>query len=113
MVRLVLINTHKYYRLLRGLVVSLVLLNAIDGILTIFWINTGRFTEANPLMNIPISSHPVLFMLVKMLLVSLGTILLWRNRDHAFAAISIFFCFTVYCFVLTFHFSALNIVLAG
>ena len=108
-----LIDTHRYYRLLRGLVISLVLLNALDGILTIFWIETAGFTEANPLMNIPISKHPVLFMSVKMLLVCLGTILLWRNRDHPFAAISIFFCFTVYCFVLTFHFSALNIVLAG
>ena len=113
MVRLVLIGTHKHYRLLRALVISLVLLNALDGILTIFWIETGGFTEANPLMNVLISNHPVLFISVKMLLVCLGIILLWRNRNHAFAVISIFLCFTVYCFVLTFHFSALNIVLAG
>ena len=113
MVRLVLIGTHKYYRLLRTLVISLVLLNALDGILTIFWIETGRFIEANPLMNVLISNHPVLFISVKMLLVCLGAILLWRNRDHAFAVISIFLCVTVYCFVMTFHFSALNIVLAG
>ena len=106
-----LIGTREHYLWLRGIVGSLVLLNALDGVLTIFWIETGRFTEANPLMDILISNNPVLFISVKMLLVCLGIILLWRYRDRAMAVASIFICFTAYCYVLTFHVSALNIVL--
>jgi len=107
------IGTREHYLWIRGAVGSLVLLNALDGVLTIFWIETGRFTEANPLMDILLSNSPVLFISVKMLLVCLGIILLWRYRDRAMAVASIFFCFTAYCYVLTFHFNALNIVLAA
>lgn len=105
------IGTREHYRWLRGIVIALVLLNAIDGVLTIVWIETGRFTEVNPLMDLLLSTNPVLFISVKMLLVCLGIVLLWRYRDSGFAVISIFFCFTAYCYVLTFHFNALNIVL--
>ena len=105
------IGTREHYRWLRGIVISLVLLNAVDGVLTIMWIETGRFTEANPLMDMLLSTHPVLFISVKMLLVCLGILLLWRRRDNVLAVISIFVCFSAYCYVLTFHFNALSIVL--
>ena len=105
------IGTREHYRWLRGIVISLVLLNAVDGVLTIIWIETGQFTEANPLMDMLLSTHPVLFISVKMLLVCLGILLLWRRRDNAFAVVSIFVCFSAYCYVLTFHFNALSIVL--
>ena len=62
-------------------------------------------------MDLLLSTNPVLFISVKMLLVCLGIVLLWRCRDSGFAVISIFFCFTAYCYVLTFHFNALNILL--
>jgi len=112
--RLMLIGTREHYRWLRGIVISLVLLNALDGILTIIWIETGRFSETNPLMDLLLSTNPVLFISVKMLLVCLGVVLLWRYRDNAFAVVSIFFCFTAYCYALTVHFNAFNILmLAG
>ncbi|MCB1869355.1 MAG: hypothetical protein KDI43_12745 [Gammaproteobacteria bacterium] len=102
------IGTREHYRWLRGMVIALVMLNAIDGVLTIVWIETGRFTEANPLMDLLLTNDPVLFISVKMLLVCLGILLLWRCRDSGLAVISIFFCFTAYCYVLTFHFDAFN-----
>ena len=102
------IGTREHYRWLRGMVIALVMLNAIDGVLTIVWIETGRFTEANPLMDLLLTNDPVLFISVKMLLVCLGIVLLWRCRDSGLAVISIFFCFTAYCYVLTFHFDAFN-----
>ncbi|MCB1751255.1 MAG: hypothetical protein KDI74_05980 [Gammaproteobacteria bacterium] len=105
------IGTREHYRWLRGIVIGLIMLNAIDGVLTIVWIETGRFTEANPLMDMLLNTNPVLFISVKMALVCLGTVLLWRCRDSGLAVISIFFCFTAYCYVLTFHFNAFNIVL--
>ena len=107
---LMLIGTREHYRWLRGMVVALILLNAIDGVLTIVWIETGHFSEANPLMGLLLSANPVLFISVKMLLVCLGIMLLWRYRDSVLAVISIFFCFSVYCYVLTFHINAWNIV---
>lgn len=111
MVEVMVIGTREHYRWLRGIVNALVLLNAIDGVLTIVWIETGHFIETNPLMDLLLSTNPVLFISVKMLLVCLGIVLLWRCRDSGFAVISIFFCFTAYCYVLTFHFNALNILL--
>ena len=102
------IGTREHYRWLRGMVIALVMLNAIDGVLTIVWVETGRFTEANPLMDLLLTNDPVLFISVKMLLVCLGILLLWRCRDSGLAVISIFFCFTAYCYVLTFHFDAFN-----
>ncbi len=111
MVGLMVIGTREHYRWLRGMVFSLVVLNAVDGILTIVWIETGRFTEANPLMEMLLSANPVLFISVKMLLVCLGIVLLWRYRDNAMAVVSIFLCFTAYCYAMTIHFNALNIVM--
>lgn len=82
------IGTREHYRWLRGMVIALVMLNAIDGVLTIVWIETGRFTEANPLMDLLLTNDPVLFISVKMLLVCLGILLLWRCRDSGLAVIS-------------------------
>lgn len=91
------------------MVVTLILFNAIDGVLTIAWIETGYFIEANPLMNQLLSTNPVLFMAAKMLLVGMGLVLLWRYRDNLLAVFSIFICFSAYCYVLTAHFNVWSI----
>ena len=103
-----LIGTREHYRWLRGMVVALILFNAIDGVLTIVWVESGRFSEANPLMGLLLNTNPVLFISVKMLLVCLGIMLLWRCRNHVLAVYSILLCFTAYCIVFTFHYSAWN-----
>ncbi len=88
---------------LKGLVASLIVLNALDGILTITWVGAGMATEANPFMEPLIGMHPVLFMLVKILLVSLGAMLLWRYRHKTIAVASLYFCFTLYSLVILYH----------
>ncbi|MCB1761073.1 MAG: hypothetical protein KDI68_14985 [Gammaproteobacteria bacterium] len=98
---------------LRTVVIGLVLLNALDGILTIVWVETGYFTEANPLMDQLLQANPVLFISVKMLLVCLGILLLWRCRERSVAVASIFLCFGAYLVVMGIHLDALNILLAG
>lgn len=103
------IGTREHYRWLRAMVVTLILFNAIDGVLTIAWIETGYFIEANPLMNQLLSTNPVLFMAAKMLLVGMGLVLLWRYRDNLLAVFSIFICFSAYCYVLTAHFNVWSI----
>ncbi|MEN8177868.1 MAG: DUF5658 family protein [Pseudomonadota bacterium] len=88
---------------LKGLVISIILLNTLDGILTIGWVEMGRATEINPLMDQLISIHPVLFMAIKMLLVCLGVLLLWRFRYKTMAVASLYLCFTAYSILILYH----------
>lgn len=75
---------------------SILMLNCLDGILTIILVGTGKAVEANPLMAYLIGYHPLLFMLCKQLLVSLGAIILWRLRENFLAVVSMFAIFLVY-----------------
>jgi hypothetical protein len=93
------------YDWLRAVVAAVVVLNMLDGILTIGWIEFGRAVELNPLMDYLLGTHPVLFILIKMLLVCLGVLLLWRFRSRASAVLSIYLCFVVYSGILLYHLS--------
>ena len=86
-----------------GVVASLILLNAVDGVMTIAWIESGRATEINPLMGLLISIHPVLFMTIKMLRGCLGVLLLWRFRYKTLAVVSLYLCFTTYAILILYH----------
>ncbi len=86
----------------------LIVMNAVDGVLTILWVDSGRLTEANPMMEILLSTHPVLFMTVKLTLVCLGTLLLWRLRHLPVAIFSIFLCFAAYLSVVVYHLGIMN-----
>lgn len=81
----------------------LVILNTIDGGLTLFWVLSNHVEEANPLMANLIEIHPVLFMLVKISLVHLSSLLLWRLRSRSMVAKSTFFLVLVYGFVMCCH----------
>ncbi len=98
-----------HYKWLEGIIATVFVLNVLDGILTIIWIFTGRATESNPLMDNLIQFHPVLFIIVKMALVLLGTALLWRLRRQAMAVVAIFLAFMVYYAILIYHLSAMNL----
>lgn len=88
---------------LEGMLAVVVVLNMLDGILTIGWIQSGRAVELNPLMDYLLGTHPVLFIFTKMLLVCLGVLLLWRFRARTSAVISIYLCLTIYSGVLLYH----------
>jgi hypothetical protein len=100
MIELVSLEQHGW---LKGVVGSLLVLNMLDGVLTIAWVNLGRATEMNPLMDVLLSTHPVLFMAIKLLLVCLGVLLLWRYRTKTTAIVSIYLCFVAYAGVLLYH----------
>ncbi|MCB1859185.1 MAG: hypothetical protein KDI63_12970 [Gammaproteobacteria bacterium] len=99
------------YHWLQATVALLIIFNAIDGAFTIFWVDSGKMREANPLMDYLINTHPVLFMSVKLLLVGLGTWLLWQFKKRPAAVISIFICFAVYFSILIYHLDVMNKVL--
>jgi hypothetical protein len=88
---------------LLGVVASIFLLNALDGMLTLAWVGSGRATEFNPLMDRLLTIHPVLFMAIKMLLVCLGVLLLWRFRDRTAAVASLYLCLAAYSLILVYH----------
>ena len=90
---------------LEYMLAAVVVLNMLDGILTIGWIQFGQAIELNPLMDYLLATHPVLFIFTKMLLVCLGVLLLWRFRAKTAAVISIYLSLVVYSGVLLYHLS--------
>ena len=105
------IGTPKQFRWLKGIVATVIVLNLLDGILTMVWVLSERATEANPFMAPLIEAHPVLFIVVKMALVFLGTYLLWRLRKRALAVVAIFVAFLAYYAILLLHLRAMNLQL--
>lgn len=103
------IGTIAHFCWLRGIVKALLVLNVLDAILTIAVISSGQASEANPLMAGLVHSEPVFFAFVKILLVSLGSCLLWRLRQRASAVCAIFVAFLAYYFVLLYHLSAMDL----
>ena len=103
------VGEEKHFKWLRSIIGVVFILNVIDGVLTLVWIFTEKAEEANPLMAGLIDLHPVLFITGKMLLVLLGSLLLWKLRERPVAVISIFMVFMVYYFILLYHLKAMNL----
>lgn len=103
------IGNHQHFRWLKSIVTAVIVLNVLDGALTILWIYTGRATEANPLMHPLVHNVPTIFMIVKLGLVGCGSLLLWHFRRRRFAVICIFVGFLVYYAILVYHLNSLDI----
>lgn len=84
-------------------------LNVLDAIFTLWWVQTAQATEANPLMAAAIDAHPVVFVIVKCALVGLGSWLLWRYRRRPLAVVSIFLAFMAYYALLLLHLGAADV----
>jgi len=96
-------GTGEHFRWLRGVVVCVLLLNLADAVFTILWVHAGLAREANTLMDELVSEHEVLFVVVKLGLVSLGSWLLWHWRDRPAAVVGLFLAFLVYYGLLLWH----------
>ena len=99
------IGTATEFRWLRVIVVSIIVLNILDAVFTLFWVNAGLAKEANVLMRYLVHNHPVLFVAVKFGLVLLGTYILWRNRFNRIAVLGMFIIFLIYYALLLHHLS--------
>jgi hypothetical protein len=82
---------------------TLLVLNLIDAVLTLFWVRAGLAREANSLLRDLVNDHAVTFVVVKLGLVSLGSWFLWSRRNHAIAVVSIFISFLAYYLILLYH----------
>jgi hypothetical protein len=103
------IGTEQQFRWLEWIVRSILVLNVIDAALTLYWVSTGRATEANPLLADLVRDAPITFVLIKTTLVALGSWLLWRRRKKPLAVIGIFSVFLAYYLVLLHHLHGMNL----
>ena len=80
----------------------LFVLNYVDALFTLIWVSLGIASEANPLMEVLIHD-PVLFVFVKVVIVSLGCYLLHRYSYKRFAQWAIRVGFASYMCILGIH----------
>ena len=90
-------------KILRAIVTAVVLLNLVDAVLTLFWVHLGIAREANLLLEGVLQRSAVLFMVVKMALVSLGLVFLWRHRERRLAVFGIALAFCAYASLFVAH----------
>ena len=105
------LGTGEHYQWLGAIAKSLLVLNLLDGVFTLIWVEHFGAGELNIMMSDLIHDSALLFMFVKLTLVSLGTLFLWRNRRNSLAVISIFVAFFCYYLVLLVHLEYSSIVL--
>lgn len=87
------------------------ILNLIDGVLTIALVHGGLATEANPLMEMPLMTWgPTGFMIVKLSLVSCGVALLWRFRHRRSAMVALGSLAAVYGLLAMYHVKSVNVL---
>ena len=97
------IGANEEIRGLYGIAKWLLVLNLLDGIFTLIWIEHFGAQELNFMMRDLAHGSPVLFMMAKLTLVGLGTLFLWRNRSSPLAVASIVVAFFSYYLVFLFH----------
>ena len=91
------------------IVCILLVLNLLDAIFTIGWIEWGAATEANPVMAVLLQNGPVPFVIVKTVLVSAGSYLLWVRRKRPLSVVAVTLLFLAYYYLLLFHLRALRL----
>ena len=84
-------------------VVTVVVLNLADAVFTMWWVHAGIATEANVLLADLVERNAVLFALAKSTLVSLGLLLLWRQRARPLASFGIALVFVAYNGLVLYH----------
>lgn len=101
--RRLVVGTAQQYGWLDGLIVAIIVLNVLDAIFTLAWVQSGLAEEANAFMRDLAHEQALFFVVAKVALVSLGCFVLWRRRTHPLAVVSIFVAFAAYYLVLLLH----------
>tara|TARA_Y100000310_G_C20435183_1_gene693374 strand:- start:65 stop:406 length:342 start_codon:yes stop_codon:yes gene_type:complete len=82
---------------------AILIMNLLDAIFTLVWVEGGFTEELNPIMVEALSLGPVAFMMLKLSLVSLAVWLLWNRRQKKIARILVLPLALVYCSVVGIH----------
>jgi hypothetical protein len=97
------LGTPEHYRWLHGIVKTVLVLNLLDAIFTLVWVQNGLAREANFLIDRLMAGYGIAFIAVKLGLVGMGSWLLWQRREHPTAVVAIFIAFGAYYLVLLYH----------
>lgn len=97
------VATPQHLQWLDSIVRAVIVLNLLDILFTLGWVGLGHVEEANVLLVNLVRNHPVIFVLAKISLVSLGSFLLWKHRGHPLAVVGIFLVFGMYYYILLYH----------
>jgi hypothetical protein len=108
-----LVGTPQHFRWLQGIVWVVLALNLADALFTLLWIRGGLASEANPLLHELAHGHPFAFLASKLAVVTLGSLLLWRQRQRPLAVVFIFVAFGLYYAVLLAHLGFLSAIVRG
>ncbi len=90
------------------LLAGTLILNLVDMVSTMMFVLSGAALEANPLLAGLLADSPLSFGAVKIGLVSLGSSLLWRYRQHPAALFGASIAFGSYALVLLVHMQGLS-----
>jgi hypothetical protein len=99
------VGSPQHFRWLHGIVKTVLVMNLLDAIFTLLWVRAGLAKEANTLLDELVEGHALAFIFVKLSLVSLGSLLLWSQRERPVAVIGVFLAFIAYYYILLFHLS--------
>jgi len=91
------------YTKFKNMLVAIVALNLFDAVATLTWINLGLAEEANPLMEPLISYCPSCFVAVKMAIVFLVCLFLWKERENSYALLASKIVFAAYTVLALWH----------
>ena len=83
-------------KLLKILLVSTLLFNLVDVIVSTYLIYYGEVDEANPVMEMYLGLGIIPFILAKVVLVGGGCLILWRHREKFLARAGIYVLFSYY-----------------
>jgi hypothetical protein len=91
-----------------------IILNLLDALWTLAFVEAGVAQESNPLMQRALALGPVGFVVAKLTLVSLSVLLLWRLRHRRTAALALCSGAMTYALIVAYHVSnAHQLVLAA
>jgi hypothetical protein len=107
------IGTPEHFRWLEGIVRSVIVLNLLDAVFTLAWIQADLAEEGNAFIRDLAHGNALTFMLAKLSVVSLGVYLLWRRRSRPLAVVSVFVAFLLYYLVFLYHLEFSSILLLG
>jgi len=97
------IGTPKHFRWLYGIALGILVLNLLDAVFTLIWVQYFEAGELNFLLRGLVENNPLLFMVSKLSLVSLGTLFLWRQRSNSLAVMGLWIAFLSYLTILLVH----------
>jgi len=84
---------------------TVIVLNLLDALWTLAFVEAGVAEESNPLMQQALALGPVGFVIAKLALVSLSVLLLWRLRHRRTAAFALWSGATTYAIIIAYHVS--------